>query len=138
MGSRSRGNGRAEHVKAGKGAPTAKAPQNRAAPEPAGPPKSTIVVWPVGFTAAISQHRAVAGACLDLYFMLEGGAQAVIRMPAGTWPNISTEVAALLERVPPDMDAAARAAAAGLHLPAGVDVDAEAAGIQHLKEGPPK
>ncbi len=132
MGKRSRGDDVADHVKQSKGAPTPKAPQNQAPAAPA--PACVHTMFAMAFRAGLSQHPSVADTVLDLAFQIPGGV-ATIRIPVNAWDAIKGEVDALIEQLP-EQQAAQRAAKAGIHLPAGVDIKAEADGFRKIKEGP--
>jgi hypothetical protein len=104
-------------------------------PVPAGAPPGRIVVFAEGFVAAIGQHEAINGAVLDLHFKVPGST-VTVRVPIGSWAPIRGEVDKLITDLPAEMQAASRAAAAGIHLPDGANIEAEAEGLRRMKEGP--
>lgn len=115
----------AGHQQRAKGAPTDPAPQNAPPPPPEqqAAPGPSIAFFPEHCEASIGEHPMVTGPILDLRFGLPGNGSATMRMPAGAWEGINALVEAALGAF---SEEAERAAKAGIHLPDGVDVDAEA------------
>lgn len=120
----------AGHQQRGKGKPTPAAPQNT--PEPGATPATRMVVWVQGVSATIDKHPEIADDILGLHLLIPGGLlTARLPIPAG-WDALVDAV----ETARAERSDAVRAAGAGIHLPAGVDIDAEAAARQALREGP--
>lgn len=136
MGRRDRQDPAGHKQRDGKNAPTPKAPQNQ---EPPTTPQSSLVIFPHGTVAQISEHQSVAGPVLDLYFLLPLGV-CTIRLPVGAWPAVQEAVEKALEEIPEQVELAAaaqRAHQAGIVVAAGnADVAREAAAHDQLKKGP--
>jgi hypothetical protein len=101
---------------------------------PSGAPPGRVIVFAEGFVAALGEHPAINGAVLDLHFKVPGST-VTVRIPVGSWAPIRAEVDKLITSMPAIAETQ-RAAAAGIHLPDGANIEAEAEGLRRMKEGP--
>lgn len=114
-----------------KGHPTPKAPQNVTPSVPSTPPPTRAVAWVIGANAQIGPDRHIEGDILSLHVVIPGGVL-TLKLPLEHWGVVSDVVAVATA----EHRAQARAASSGIHLPHGVDIDAEAKAHDHLRKGP--
>lgn len=114
-----------------KGHPTPKAPQNAPPSVPGTPPPTRAVAWVMGANAQVGPDRHVEGEILSLHIVIPAGVL-TLKLPLEHWGIVADVVAGAIAE---HGDEAARAASK-LHLPHGVDLEAEARAHDQIRKGP--